>query len=72
MQELKLTKDASFIGKDPAILKKIVQGRVRKALNEQVLLQQKFVMDQNKTVAQVLIDANLKLVRFFFLNLLLE
>ena len=72
IQELKLTKDASFIGKDPAILKKIVQGRVHKALNEQVLLQQKFVMDQNKTVAQVLMDANLKLVRFFFLNLLLE
>lgn len=41
-------------------------------LNEQVLLQQKFVMDQNKTVAQALTEANLKLVRFFFLNLLLE
>ena len=72
IQELKLAKDASFVGKNPAILKKIVQGRVHKVLNEQVLLQQKFVMDQNKTVAQALTDANLKLVRFFFLNLLLE
>ena len=46
------------------ILDKIVEGRVNKWLEENVLVDQPFVKDDSKTVGQLLKGAGFNLVRF--------
>lgn len=43
-------------GKPENIVEKVVEGKVRKFYEESVLLNQKFVMDDSKTIAQVIQD----------------
>ena len=52
-------------GKPENIIAKIVEGRVKAVLKEICLLDQAFIMDGNKTVAQVAKDAGLVLKKFY-------
>lgn len=51
-------------GKPPAIIEKMVEGRVRKFLDEIALLGQPFVKDLNLTVGKLLANHKAKVVRF--------
>ena len=59
-----LTEQASKEGKSPEILAKMVEGRLRKSLNEIVLLGQPFVKDPEQSVEKPLKSANAKVLRF--------
>ena len=50
------TEQARESGKPENIVEKMVQGRVRKFLQESALMQQAFIMDTDKTVAEVVKD----------------
>jgi elongation factor Ts len=52
-----LTEQASKEGKSPEIIAKMVEGRLRKALNEITLLGQPFVKDQEQSVEKLLKSA---------------
>jgi elongation factor Ts len=58
-----LTEQASKEGKSPEILAKMVEGRLRKSLNELVLLGQPFVKDPEQTVEKLLKSANAKVLQ---------
>jgi elongation factor Ts len=51
---------AAEAGKPPQVIEKIVQGKVRKFLATQALLEQSFVKDEKKKVKDVLGDAKVK------------
>jgi elongation factor Ts len=51
-------------GKPAAIVEKMVEGRLRKRLNEMALLGQAFVKEPDVTVEQLLARSNAKVVRF--------
>ena len=59
-----LTEQASKEGKSPEILAKMVEGRLRKSLNEIMLLGQPFVKDPEQSVEKLLKSANAKVLRF--------
>jgi elongation factor Ts len=52
---------AASSGKPPAVVEKMVEGRIRKFFEEVVLLKQAFVMDPDKTVEQLVADAGKEL-----------
>lgn len=56
--------DAAFAKKPEAIQKKIVEGKVSKSVGEAVLANEPYVLDESKTVAQVLKEANANVVSF--------
>lgn len=56
--------DGSLDNKPEAIKAKILQGRVDKHFKEHVLLEQEYVLDPTKTVAQVLKENKAEVVRF--------
>ena len=62
-------------GKPADVVAKIVDGKIAKWLGEQVLLNQEFVMDEEKTVQQVITDAiakigeNIRVSRFARFNI---
>ena len=56
--------DPKNASKPANILEKIVEGKMKAWLGENVLLEQPFVRDDSKTVGQLLQSAGLKLVRF--------
>jgi len=51
-------------GKSPEVVAKMVEGRLRKSLNEIVLLGQPFVKDQDQTVEKLLKAAGARVTRF--------
>jgi len=58
-----LTEQAGKEGKSPEIVAKMVEGRLRKSLNEIVLLGQPFVKDPDQTVEKLLKSAGAKVLR---------
>ncbi len=56
--------DAKFASKPEAIQKKIVEGKVKKVLGESVLSEEAYVLDESKTVAQVLKEKDASVVSF--------
>src|SRR6202012_5248662 len=50
------TEQAASSGKPPAVVEKMVEGRIRKFLEEVVLLKQAFVMNPDQTVEQLVAD----------------
>jgi elongation factor Ts len=59
-----LTEQSSKEGKSPEIVAKMVEGRLRKALNEIVLLGQPFVKDPDQSVEKLLKGAGATVLRF--------
>jgi elongation factor Ts len=59
-----LTEQARQEGKSPEILAKMIEGRLRKGLNEIVLLGQPFVKDQDLSVEKLLKSAGARVLRF--------
>jgi elongation factor Ts len=59
-----LTELASKEGKSPEIVAKMIEGRLRKALNEIVLLGQPFVKDPDQNIEKLLKSAGAKVLRF--------
>ena len=58
------TSQAQDSGKPPEIIEKMVEGRVRKFLSEQSLVDQPFVKDGNQKVSDVLKAAGVDIERF--------
>lgn len=56
--------DPKFQGKPEQALAKICEGKVNKALAEQCLLDQEYVLDPSKTVAQLLLEHGNKVLKF--------
>ena len=59
--------DPKLAGKPEAVLNKILEGKINKYFSEQCLLNQAFLMDDSKTVEQVLKEAgasNISFVRY--------
>lgn len=54
--------DPKFKTKPAAIQKKIIEGRVRKILSENVFTEQEYILDSTKTIGQVLKENNATLV----------
>ena len=50
------TEQAEASGKPPAVIEKMVEGRIRKFYEEVVLLKQAFVMNPDQTVEQLLAE----------------
>jgi elongation factor Ts len=59
-----LAERAQAEGKAPEIVARMIEGRLRKALNEIVLLGQPFIRDPEQSVAQLLKAANARVLRF--------
>ena len=59
-----LTEQAGKEGKSPEIVAKMVEGRLRKSLNEIVLLGQPFVKDPDQSVEKLLKSASARVLRF--------
>ncbi|MBR3370052.1 MAG: elongation factor Ts [Rhodobacteraceae bacterium] len=59
-----LTEQARESGKPEAVIEKMIEGRMKKFFEEVTLLGQKFVMDPDKTVAEVASDAGVEVVAF--------
>ena len=59
-----LTDQAIESGKPAGIAEKMVEGRMRKMLKEVTLVDQSFVVDPDKTVGEVLKEANAEVVEF--------
>jgi elongation factor Ts len=55
------TAQALESGKPPAVVEKMVEGRIRKFLEEVVLLKQAFVMNPDQTVEQLVAEAGKEL-----------
>jgi elongation factor Ts len=51
-------------GKPPAVVEKMVEGRVRKFYQEVVLLKQSFVMNPDQTIEQLAAENGVKLTAF--------
>lgn len=58
------TEQALESGKPENIVEKMVDGKMKKALREVVLLDQQFVVDTEKTIAQVLDENGMEVVNF--------
>jgi elongation factor Ts len=56
--------DPKLAGKPEAVLNKILEGKINKYFSEQCLLNQAFLMDDSKTVEQVLKEAGASIVSF--------
>lgn len=56
--------DEKLKGKPEAALQHIIEGKINKALSEQVLSEQEYVLDASKTVGQVLKESGNKVVKF--------
>lgn len=56
--------DEKLIGKPEAVLSKILDGKVRKYFSEMTLEHQPFLMDDSKTVGQLLKEKNVQLLEF--------
>lgn len=54
--------DPKFANKPIEMLHKIVEGKVNKILFESVLSEQTYLLDESKTVGQVLLEKNVKIV----------
>lgn len=69
-----LTEQASGSGKPPAVIEKMVEGRISKFYSEVVLLEQPFVMDPKLTIKDVLsslskeLGAEVKLTKFILMK----
>lgn len=59
-----LTEQARESGKPEAVIEKMIEGRMKKFFEEVTLLGQKFVMDPDKTVAEVASDAGVEVLSF--------
>lgn len=59
-----LTEQARESGKPEAVIEKMIEGRMKKFFEEVTLLGQKFVMDPDKTVAEVASDAGVEVLAF--------
>jgi elongation factor Ts len=59
-----LTEVAQKEGKSAEIVAKMIEGRLRKALNEITLMGQPFVKDQDQTIEKLLTGANARVLRF--------
>ncbi len=59
-----LTEQARESGKPEAVIEKMIEGRMKKFFEEVTLLGQKFVMDPDKTVADVAKDAGVEILGF--------
>ncbi len=59
-----LKAEASKSGKPPHIVEKMVEGRLRKQLNELVLLGQPFIKDPDTTIGELLKKRGAEVVRF--------
>jgi elongation factor Ts len=59
-----LTEQAQGEGKAPEIVAKMIEGRLRKALNEIVLLGQPFIRDPDQSVEKLLKAAGARVMRF--------
>jgi len=59
-----LTEQARESGKPEAVIEKMIEGRMKKFFEEVTLLGQKFVMDPDKTVAEVAADAGVEVLSF--------
>jgi len=59
-----LTEQSGKEGKSPEILAKMVEGRLRKALNEMVLLGQPFIKDPDQNIEKLLKAAGAVVLRF--------
>jgi elongation factor Ts len=55
------TEQALESGKPPAVVEKMVEGRIRKFLEEVVLLKQAFVMNPDQTIEQLIADTGKQL-----------
>ena len=58
------TAQARNSGKPDHIIEKMVEGRVRKFLNENSLLEQPFLKDQDKKIGQLLKEGNAKILAY--------
>lgn len=58
------TEQAKESGKPDNIIEKMVEGRLRKSLKDVCLVDQAFVMDQDKTVGEVLAEHNAEVIKF--------
>jgi elongation factor Ts len=59
-----LSEVAAKEGKSPEIVAKMIEGRLRKSLNEITLLGQPFVRDPDQTIEKLLKNAGARVVRF--------
>ncbi len=59
-----LSEQARESGKPEAVIEKMIEGRMKKFFEEVTLLGQKFVMDPDKTVAEVASDAGVEVTGF--------
>jgi elongation factor Ts len=59
-----LANDPKNKNKPPQIIEKILEGKLKTWLAENVLVEQPFVKDDSKTVGQLLAQQGLKLVKF--------
>ena len=59
-----LTEQARESGKPEAVIEKMIEGRMKKFFEEVTLLGQKFVMDPDKTVADVAKEAGVEVLAF--------
>lgn len=57
--------DSSFKKKPEHIQQQIISGKVRSALVEQVLTEQQFILDNSKTIGQLLKEKNASVVKYF-------
>ena len=57
--------DPSFSKKPEHIQEQIITGKVRSALVEQVLVEQQFILDNSKTIGQLLKEKNASVVKYF-------
>ena len=56
--------EAKDTGKNEEIAQKMAEGKVRKHLQENTLLAQKYVLDDEKTIKEVILDFNSKYGKF--------
>ncbi|QJC32091.1 translation elongation factor Ts [Enterobacteriaceae endosymbiont of Donacia versicolorea] len=55
--------------KSQTIINKIIKGRVKKFINNITLYNQKFLLDNNKTIKQYLNENNMKIFKFIYFEL---
>jgi elongation factor Ts len=55
---------AETSGKPPAVVEKMVEGRLRKFSDDVALLRQPFIIDPDRTVGQVLVEASIRVLAF--------
>jgi len=63
--QAQIANDPKNANKPAQILEKIIEGKLKTFFEENVLVEQKFVKDDTKTVGQLLQSAGLKLIKFY-------